>query len=152
MSIDDFKAKLARTPLPWWLARTASWMLAGHAFVTGYDYLHPPGAIPNSLTMVERLATLRTWGLWYLIAAGVLALGLTIGRHSLVWLGHLACAILYFGFAGATLQAVWHYQNSPQVQVGGYIWRAAYVAVMIAVSHFVLAWFRGPIPRRGDEQ
>lgn len=100
--------------------------------------------------MVEKLATLHTWGIWFLIAGGILTLGLALGRHALVWLGHFTCSILYFGFAGATLQAVWEYQHSPAADTGGDIWRVAYVAVMIAAGHFMLAWFRGPIPRRGD--
>jgi hypothetical protein len=151
MSIDDFAAKLAHTPVPWWLARAASWGLAGYAIVTGLDYLNPPQQTGRSLTMVEKLATLHTWGIWYLIAGGVLAVGLTLGRHVIVWLGHFACSILYFGFAVATLQAVWEYQHSPTAEAGGWIWRAAYVAFMIALGHFALAWFRGPIPHRGDE-
>lgn len=154
MSIDDFAAKLAHTPVPWWLARAASWALAGYAIITGLDYLNtptrPPGA--RSLTMVERLATLHTWGVWYLIAGGVLAIGLILGRHVVVWLGHFACSILYAAFAGATLQAVWEYQHTPTAGTNGWIWRAAYVAFMIAIGHFMLAWFRGPIPRRGEAQ
>jgi hypothetical protein len=153
MSIDDFTARLAHTPVPWWLARSASWALAGYAIVTGIDLLHPPAATRViSLKMVERLATLHTWGIWYLIAGGVLALGLALGRHAVVWLGHFACSILYFGFAAATLQAVWQYQSSPLAQSGGWIWRAAYVSFMIAIGHFALAWFRGPIPRRGEAE
>ena len=150
MSIDDFAAKLARTPVPWWLARGASWALAGYAFITGLDYLNTPQPVGRSLTMVERLATLHTWGVLFIVAGGILALGLLVGRHAVVWLGHLVCAVLYFGFAGATLQAVLEYQRSPAAEQGGWIWRAAYVAFMIAFSHFMLAWFRGPIPRRGE--
>lgn len=152
MSIDDFAAKLSHMPVPWWMARAASWALAGYAIVTGLDYLNPPMQTGRSLTMVEKLATLHTWGIWFVISGAVLTIGLLLGRHVVVWLGHFACAILYFGFAGATLQAVWEYQNSPAVQQGGYIWRAAYVAFMIAIGHFTLAWFRGPIPRRRDDQ
>jgi hypothetical protein len=152
VSLSDFTARLAHTPVPWWLARAASWALAGYAFVTGYDYVHPPTRTLRSLTMVEELATLHTWGIWFMVAGGVLALGLLSGRHAVVWLGHVACSVLYFGFAAATLQAVWQYQHSPAVQTGGYIWRAAYVAFMIAIGHFALAWFRGPIPHRGDER
>lgn len=151
MSIDDFAAKLSHTPVPWWLARAASWALAGYALVTGLDYLNTPRPIGRSLTMVEKLATLHTWGAWFIIAGAVLTLGLLIGRHAMVWLGHFACSILYFGFAGATLQAVWQYQHSPAAAQGGWIWRAAYVSFMIAIGHFALAWFRGPIPKRGEE-
>lgn len=152
MSIDDFAAKLSHTPVPWWLARAASWALAGYAVVTGLDYLNTPQRVGRALTMVEKLATLHTWGIWYLISGGVLALGLLLGRHAVVWLGHVACSVLYFGFAAATLQAVWAYQRSPAAESGGWIWRASYVAFMIAIGHFMLAWFRGPIPRRGEDQ
>lgn len=151
MSITDFTAKLSHLPVPWWLARAASWALAGYAIVTGIDYLHPPIRSGQALTMVERLASLHTWGIWFVISGAVLSLGLLLGRHAVVWLGHFACAILYFGFAAATLQAVWQYQTSP-VHPSGWIWRAAYVAFMIAIGHFMLAWFRGPIPRRGDDR
>jgi hypothetical protein len=152
VSIDDFAARLSHTPVPWWVARAASWALAGYAIVTGIDLLHPPAAPAFSLKMVERLASLHTWGIWFLITGSVLTLGLLVGRHVLVWLGHFACSILYFGFAGATFQAVWQYQHSPYASQGGWIWRAAYVALMIAVGHFALAWFRGPIPRRGEAE
>jgi hypothetical protein len=153
VSIDDFAAKLAHTPVPWWLARAASWALAGYSIVTGLDYLDTPSTATSarSLTMVVELATLHTWGICFIVAGAVLALGLATGRHSVVWLGHFACAVLYFGFAGATLQAVWEYQHSPLAKVEGDIWRAAYVAFMIAVGHGALCWLRGPIPRRGDE-
>ena len=150
MSIDDFAAKLSHTPVPWWLARAASWALAGYALVTGIDYLHTSQAIGRSLTMVEKFATLHTWGIWYLMAGGILALGLLAGRHVLVWLGHLLCAGLYGAFAAATLQAVVEFQRSPQA-ASGWIWRAAYLSFMIFLGHIFLCWLRGPIPRRGDE-
>lgn len=149
MSINDFAAKLSHTPVPWWLARLASWTLAGYAIVTGIDYLHTI-SVGRSLTMVERIATLHTWGVWYLIAGGILAFGLLLGRHALVWLGHLLCAGLYGAFAAATLQAVLDFQRSPAA-ASGWIWRAAYVAFMIFAAHVFLCWLRGPVPRRGDE-
>lgn len=151
MSISDFAAKLSHTPVPWWMARAASWALAGYAFICGYDYLNTPPAVGRSLTMVERIATLHTWGICFILSGGVLAVGLMFGRHAVVWLGHFACAILYGGFAGATLQAVWDYQHSPAVHTGGYIWRAAYLAFMVAIGHAALCALRGPIPHRGDE-
>lgn len=151
MSITDFAAKLAHIPLPWWVARAASWALAGYSIITGYDYLNTPPQMGRSLTMVEELASLHTWGVWFTAAGGILTLGLTLGRHTVVWLGHIICAVLYAGFAGATIQAVIQYQQSPAAHHGGFIWRAAYVAVMIAVAHIGLCWLRGPIPRRRDE-
>lgn len=153
MSITDFRAKLSHTPVPWWLARAASWALAGYALVTGVDYLRtPPTAVAaKSLGMVVEIATLHTWGIWFVLSGALLMLGLAAGRHVAVWIGHLACTVLYTGFAAATLQAVWEYQASPAASTEGGIWRAAYVAFMIAVGHGALAWLRGPIPRRGDE-
>lgn len=153
MSIADFAARLAHTEVPWWMARAASWALAGYAIVTGLDYLNTPVTAPavRSLAMVTQLASLHTWGEWYLVAGGILALGLMTGRHVLVWLGHLVCAVLYSGFAVATLQAVINYQTSPLADGQGWIWRAGYVAFMIATGHGMLCWLRGPIPRRGDE-
>jgi hypothetical protein len=150
MSISDFAARLAHTPVPWWMARVGSWLLAGYAVVTGIDLLHPPQRAAQSLTMVERIASLPTWGIWYLVAGGVLTLGLLAGRHALVWLGHLRCAGLYGAFGAATIQAVLEYQSG-DVRPSGWIWRAAYVAVMIFAAHVGLCWLRGPIPRRGEE-
>lgn len=152
MSIDDFVAKLSHTPVPWWLARAASWALAGYAIVTGVDYLHTSPLAPEakSLSMVVHLANLHTWGAWFVLSGGILALGLLAGRHALVWLGHLLCAGLYGAFAAATLQAVVEFQRSPQASTG-WIWRAAYVSFMIFLGHVFLCWLRGPIPRRGDE-
>lgn len=151
MSIDDFAARLSHTDVPWWLARAASWALAGYAIVTGLDYLNTPPAVGRALTMVERLAPLHTWGIWYLVAGGVLGVGLMTGRHVMVWLGHLLNAGLYGAFAAATLQAVWQYQHSPLAHQQGWIWRAAYISFMVFAGHVALCWLRGPIPRRGDE-
>src|SRR5690242_9364405 len=150
MSITDFAARLAHTDVPWWMARAASWALAGYAVITGVDYLNTPRQLGRSLTMVEELATLHTWGIWYVAAGGILGFGLMIGRHAVVWVGHLLCALLYAGFAAATVQAVIEYQRSPAA-AQGWIWRAAYVAIMIAAGHGVLCYLRGPVPRRGDE-
>ena len=150
MSISDFAARLSHTPVPWWMARAGSWLLAGYAVVTGLDYLHTPERIAQSLTVVERIATLHTWGIWYIVAGGILATGLLTGRHSVVWIGHLLGAMLYGAFAAATIQAVMNYQTGPE-QSSGWIWRFAYVAVMVFAAHVGLCWLRGPIPRRGDE-
>lgn len=132
------------------MARVGSWLLAGYAIVTGIDYLHPPVQAFQNLKMVEQIASLHTWGLWYVVAGSVLMVGLTAGRHTVVWLGHLLCAGLYGAFGAATIQAVITYQSAP-VQPVGWIWRAAYVAVMIFAAHVGLCWLRGPIPRRGEE-
>lgn len=153
MSITDFTARLAHTDVPWWLARAASWALAGYAIVTGLDYLNTPASAPavRSLAMVTRIADLHTWGVWYLVAGCILGLGLLTGRHVLVWMGHVAGTVLYAGFFAATTQAVVTYQQSPLADQQGWIWRAAFVALMIAVGHAALCVLRGPIPRRGDE-
>lgn len=153
MSITDFAAKLAHTDVPWWLARSASWALAGYALVTGLDYLNTPPTADavRSLKMVTQLASLNTWGWWYVTAGGILLLGLMTGRHVIVWLGHFVNAILYAGFTGATFQAVLDYQRSPIVGQQGWIWRAVFVALMITLGHGALCWLRGPVPRRGDE-
>jgi hypothetical protein len=152
MSISDFAARLSHTPVPWWMARAASWALAGYALVTGLDLLHPPPVTGRTLLIVEKVASLHSWGVWYLICGGVLTAGLFGGRHIVVWLGHIACAGLHIGFALATLQAVWNYQHEPElVAVNGWLWRAPYVAFLIAFGHGTLAYLRGPVPRRGDE-
>lgn len=153
MSITDFVAKLAHTDVPWWMARAASWALAGYAIVTGLDYLNTPVTAPavRSLAMVTEIASLHTWGEWYLVTGGLLTLGLVTGRHVLVWAGHLISAVLYAGFAAATLQAVIKYQDSPSAAEQGWIWRVAYVGLLIAAGHVMLCWLRGPVPRRGDE-
>lgn len=151
MSITDFAARLAHTDVPWWLARAASWGLAGYALVTGLDLLHPPSAPNRTQLMVEKLATLHTWGIWFVVVGSILTLGLLAGRHFVVWLGHVVCAGLYMGFAIATTQAVWVYQHSPEVEAGGWVWRASYLSFMVAIGHAVLCWLRGPTPRRGDE-
>ena len=152
MSITDFTAKLDRLQLPWWAARIMSWLLAAHAFTTGYDYINTPDEAPTakSLAMVERIATLHTWGLWYLLAGGALVLGLLFTRHAVVWLGHFALFVLYAGFAVATLQAVAVYAGSPLEDVNGPLWRAVSSAFLFAGFHLVLMWARGPIPRPGD--
>jgi hypothetical protein len=154
MSITDFRAKLAHAPIPSWVVRAASWALAGYSFVCGWDYLHTPAEAPGakSLRMVVRLATIHTWGIWFTIAGAVLTLGLLFGRHAVVWLGHVLGAVLYIGFAAATFQAVWKYEASPLSATGGDIWRAVYLAFMVAVGHVAICYVMGPIPRRGDEQ
>lgn len=151
MSINDFAAKLGTTGLPWYIARTLSWVLAGNALVTGWDYLHTPEQMTRSLTMVEQLATLHTWGIWYVAGGGILLLGLSIRRHLVVWLGHFLLACLYVGFTIATFQAVWTAMHSPMATQLGSIWRAVSTSVVLTVLHVVLCYIRGPIPQRGDE-
>jgi hypothetical protein len=152
VSIHDFVARLDRLNLPWWVARTMSWLLAVHAFATGYDYINTPEEAPQakSLVMVERIATLHTWGIWYLLAGCVLVAGLLIVRHAIVWLGHFSLLVLYAGFAVATLQAVVKYSSSPAEAGNGPLWRAATAAFLFAGLHLLLMWARGPIPRRGE--
>jgi hypothetical protein len=152
VSLDDFKARLARTPIPWHLARTLSWFLAVNAVVTGWDYLHTPGRTPQSLTMVEKLADLHTWGILFLAAGGTLALGLLFKRHAAVWLGHFVCFVLYVGFTVATAQAVWQFSQSRAAEMAPSIWRAVTMSLAVTVAHGILCLARGPIPRRGDEQ
>lgn len=152
MSLDDFRARLASTPIPWNLARTLSWFLAVNALVTGYDYLDTPGSSPQSLKMVEEIASLHTWGVLFLAAGGVLSLGLLFKRHAAVWLGHFACFVLYVGFTVATAQAVWQFSQSNAADSMPSIWRAVSMSLVITVAHGVLCLARGPIPRRGDEQ
>lgn len=148
MSISDFAARLDRMQLPWWAARTLSWFLAANALVTGWDYLHTPGRTPQSLTMVEKLASLHTWGVFFLIAGGVLAAGLLLRRHAAVWLGHFLCAVLYVGFTAATVQAVWKFSTSGAAEYAPSIWRAVTMSLAVTVAHGILCAARGPVPRR----
>jgi hypothetical protein len=154
VSIHDFTAQLSRMNLPWWVGRTVSGVLAFHAVITGWDYYcTPESADPvRSLKMVEKLATLHTWGIWYMVAGGVLAVGLVFRRHALVWLGHALCAALYAGFTVAILQAVWAYALTSLDETQGPLWRAFTSSLAITVVHALLCWIRGPIPRKGDEQ
>lgn len=154
MSLHDFTARLATTGIPWYVARSLSFLLAGNALVTGWDYTHtPPDAqTAKSLRIVEEIATLHTWGIAFLIAGGLLALGLIARRHSAVWFGHLICAGLNGMFAIATAQAVWVYAHSPLSQTQGSIWRAVTVPVLITTLHAALCYIRGPVPRKGDER
>jgi len=152
VSLKQFAARLAATDIPWQLARTLSWILALNAAVTGFDYLKSPGQTPQSLKMVEQIATLHTWGILFLTAGGTLALGLLFKRHAAVWLGHFACAVLYVGFTAATAQAVWQFSQTPAANDTGSIWRAVTMSLVITVAHGILCWARGPVPRRGDEQ
>lgn len=153
MSLDDFKARLAHTAIPWQAARGISWFLGVYAVVTGWDYLHTPtGAAGRSLTVVERLATLHTWGILFIITGGVLMLGLAAKRHLLVWVGHFVCCILYAGFTIATVQAVLDVMLSPPPgATPSSIWRAIPIALLPAVLHGLLCAIRGFVPRKGDE-
>lgn len=152
MSIGDFIARLDRLKLPWWVARTMSWLLAGHAFATGWDYLHTPSTAnaAKSLKMVEEMATLHSWGVWYVIAGSVLVAGLLFRVHSVVWLGHFVLFLLYAGFAVATLQAILQYAGTPLEQQQGSLWRAVTAAFLFGGFHGLLMWTRGPVPRRGE--
>jgi len=154
VSLKQFAAKLAATPIPWQLARLVSAFLALNALVTGWDYLHTPTAAPTarSLTMVERLATLHTWGIWFMVAGGLLAVGLLVRRHVLVWAGHLLCSVLYVAFTAATVQAVAEYMQSAAAKGQASIWRAITTSLALTVLHIILCWLRGPVPRKGDEQ
>lgn len=151
MSINDFAAKLAHTPVPWWIARSISWFLAANAIITGWDYLHTPQRVAKSLTVVEKIATIHTWGYWFLGCGLVLAVGLALSRHALVWLGHFALSLLYVGFTVATFQAVYNTMNSPEGNPTGSIWRAVSQSAVITALHVILCGIRGVVPRRGDD-
>lgn len=152
MSLADFTARLDRLQLPWFVARTMSWFLAIHAFVVGWDYVHTPNtaSAAKSLAMVERMASLHTWGLWYVAVGSVLVVGLAFRRHAVVWLGHFGLMIMYAGFAVATLQAVYRYAQTPLEVQEGPVWRAVTSAFLLAAFHGLLCWTRGPVPRRGE--
>lgn len=154
MGLSDFAAKLSATPIPWQLARTLSWILGGNAAITGLDYINTPETAPTarSLTIVERIATLNTWGIAFLAAGAVLTLGLVARRHAVVWLGHLMCSGLYGIFTIATAQAVIAFSRTPAEQAQGSIWRAITQSLVILALHIVLCFARGPVPRRGDER
>lgn len=137
--------------MPWWLARTVSWVLGINALVAGWDYLHTPQRTAMSLTMVERIATLHTWGWMYVVASLILMLGLAVNRHALVWLGHFTLALLYVGFTVATSQAVWEIMTAPEPPPTGSIWRAIPAVALPAVLHIILCGMRGVIPRRGGD-
>lgn len=154
MSIHDFAAQLSRMNLPWWVGRTVSAFLAFHAVVTGWDYYCTPTTADRlrPLTMVEELATLHTWGIWFMVAGGMLSVGIVLRRHALVWFGHLLCAVLYAGFTAATTQAVWQYSRGTLDETQGPLWRSVTSVLAITVIHVLLCWVRGPVPRKGDDQ
>ena len=151
MSITDFAAKLSHTPVPWWIARLLSWFLAANAIVTGWDYLHTPTRVATSLTVVERIATIHTWGYWFLGCGIVLAAGLSLSRHAMVWIGHFALSLMYVGFTVATFQAVYGVMTAPTANPTGSIWRAVSQSAVITALHVILCAVRGIIPRRGDD-
>jgi len=151
MSLSDFAARLATTTIPWQMARFVSWVLALNTVVTGWDYYHTLPTTTRSLTMVERLAPLSTWGLVFMVVGFILALGLLFQRHLAVWLGHLLCALMYVGFTIATAQAVWQFSQTPAGKDGS-IWRAVSTSLVLTALHAILCAVRGPIPRKGDKQ
>jgi hypothetical protein len=150
VSFSDISARLAATEIPWKLARTLSWFLAVNTAGAGWDYYHTPPTAARTLEMVERFASLHTWGILYLVSAGILMLGLLFSRHVVVWLGHLLGAGLYALFTVATAQTVWQLTRDDQIQVS--LWRFVTQSAVIAAGHVFLCWARGPVPRRGDEQ
>lgn len=152
MSITDFRARLHASEIPEGLVRILSGALAVNAAVTGWDYVHSPPRAAATLKMVEKLATLHTWGILFLVAGGLLALGLVLRRHALVWFGHLLCSGMYVAFTVATAQAVWAFSHSPLARDTGSFWRAVSMSLVITVAHVVLCYARGPIPRRRDGQ
>ncbi|MFC0622960.1 hypothetical protein [Kribbella deserti] len=155
MSLQDFAARLARTEIPWWLARTMSAVLALHTIVCGLDYINTPtGAIwLPSLTIVEEIATLRAWGIVFLVAGITLAIGLIARLHLIVWVGHLLGAGLFFAFTIASAQAVWMYFHSPAVDTQGWILRAVTQSLLGLTGHLILLYIRkGPVPRKAVER
>lgn len=153
MSLADFKARLARTAIPWQMARAMSWFLGVYAVITGWDYMHTPGGVTGrSLTVVERLASLHTWGICFVVTGVALMLGLLIKRHLVVWVGHFVCCILYAGFTLATVQGVIEYMfNPPPGAASVSIWRAIPAALLPAALHGLLCAVRGFVPRKGEQ-
>jgi hypothetical protein len=152
VSFADFRAKLSATAIPWQWARFLSWLLAGNALIYGWDYLHTPPRVTKSLTVVEQMWTLHTWGVLFLVGGGLLVLGLLTRRHLLVWLGHFVCALLYLGFTISTFQSVQAVMSTPSLAKQGSIWRAVSSVGLFFALHAVLCIVRGFTPKRGDEQ
>lgn len=151
MSLADFTARLANTAIPWWLARTLSWVLALHTLASGLDYINTPAsaATARSLTIVEEIADLQTWGVIFLAADALLVVGLLFRLHLMVWIGHLLNAGLFFAFTIATAQAVWLYFQTPAVDTQGWILRAVTQSLVGLAGHLILLYIRGPVPRKG---
>jgi hypothetical protein len=149
VSLDDFKARLAKTAIPWQAARALSWFLGIYAVITGYDYMNTPNPVGRSLTVVERIASLQTWGIYFTVTGLMLLIGLATRRHLLVWLGHFVCGILYAGFTVATIQAVFEIMGSEAGRAQGSILRAIPAAVLPAALHGLLCAVRGFVPRKG---
>lgn len=152
MSFADFRAKLSATPIPWQWARFLSWVLAGNSLIWGWDLTHTPPRVTKSLTIIETMASLHTWGKWFYVGGALLLLGLLIKRHLVVWIGHGVCAVLYLGFTVSTFQAVREAMANPAIAAQGSIWRAVANVGLCFVLHLVLCVIRGFVPRRGDEQ
>ena len=154
MSLHDLGARLSPIPIPAYVARSISWLLAIHAVVTGWDYLHTPEAATTSrtLTMVEQLATLHTWGVLFLVAGLTLFAGLALRRHFAVWVGHALCTVFYVGFTVATFQAVWEVAGTPVWETQGSLWRGVTQSLIVTALHGFLCYVRGSVPKIGDEQ
>jgi hypothetical protein len=148
VSISDFRAKLSATAIPWQWARFLSWVLAVNALINGWDYTHTPARVTKSLTVVEQMASLHTWGMGFYIGGGLLCVGLLIKRHLAVWIGHFICAVLYLGFTVSTFQAVWEVMNNEILRKQGSIWRAVANVLVFFLLHAVFCVVRGFVPRR----
>ena len=65
------------------------------AFARGFDYITPPGQITQVTETMMLAFPLEVWGGAFLALAAMLAVGLILRIHFLVWLGHGLLAAAY---------------------------------------------------------
>ena len=65
------------------------------AFSRGFDYLTPPPELTPAVETMMLAFPLEVWGGAFIAFAGILALGLILRIHFLVWIGHGLLAAVY---------------------------------------------------------
>lgn len=86
------------------------WVLLGGlvaiASLRGFDYATGNDRVSQSLSIVEDAFPLPVWGAFTLVAAVVLAVGITVRVHALVFVGHGLLAGVYLALGAGVASSV----------------------------------------------
>ena len=124
-----------------WDIMLAAYAMVVMSLVRAFDYSTGTEAEnPSSnLTAVEAAAPLWGWALAFILFGTLLAVGVSLKRHLLVWAGHAALAVVYTGLLAGMVVSV-----LPHPWFDGI--RAASALLLPCAMHWILAFRTGPNP------
>lgn len=114
-----------------------AWILIFLAAVRGADYLRTGDSTSKTLDLVEQAFPLLIWGGAFIIGAVVLAAGLMLRKHFIVWAGHATLFLIYTVLALGLILPLLPFM--PGVRTGVDM-------LYLAFAHYIFLLRTGPRP------